>query len=590
MRSTLTLEQIIQEELAAILSEQPGSAVFKSAPSSKFNANRIAKQLYNAKGTFVDDDESALNAIRQIKNIDQYKQVFFALKKLPNRLVDGDKPRNIASYLKSFMSASDRIEAAIHLYDVLPASQFDWTVKKLVSYDELKSALSALSGRGSMYNSIQYSNLPERAINQIQKMFNDPAMYKSVAQQDAESDSDGFDASDILFRPFVSTEYYLKYKSLSAWINSPGGFREMVYSPLGIGATTAASLIPTPWTKIPVAILFGILAIDDINRISQGDSFAWLDLFGDSLGMAFGGTGGKLFKAIKDKFRTLFEWVKNGGILLKISQGMFKILFSVVKSIADTPLGKILAKGESAVIALQSTIRSVFAKSISTLKGILQKLKSSMPDPIKRWAANALDSLKQVSINYYMEELKPMFDTMKLLARVVKEFFKAPETAVLDLARRLGIKSEWVVPIAKGTKVGVNFWHFNQVMKNLEPALNWWNDWTMKQMDEKQRAKWGKDVDTIIKRFEAKSRAFKKKPGQSIAIYAHDPNSELEWINIGNKTINGQPGTNGLIVVQEEKRLGEYSYITIPKEMQTPGEKIEFWVKTYELSKVKNNQ
>jgi len=590
MRATLTLEQIIQEELAAILSEQPGSAVFKSAPSSKFNANRIAKQLYDAKGTFVDDEASALNAIRQIKNIDQYKQVFFALKKLPNRLIDGDKPRNIASYLKSFMSAADRIQAAIHLYDVLPASQFNWTVKKLVSYDELKSALSALSGRGSMYNNIQYSNLPERAINQIQKMFNDPAMYKTIAQQDAESDSDGFDASDILFRPFVSTEYYLKYKSLSAWINSPGGFREMVYSPLGIGVTTAASLIPAPWTKIPVAILFGILAIDDINRISQGDSNAWLDLIGDSLGMAIGGSGGKIFKAIKDKFRTLFEWVKNGGILLKISQGMFKILFSVVKSIANTPLGKILAKGESAVVALQSTIRSVFAKSVSTLKGILQKLKSSMPDPIKRWATNALDSLKQVSINYYMEELKPMFDTMKLLARVVKEFFKAPETAILDLARRLGIKSEWVVPIAKGTKVGVNFWYFNQVMKNLDPALNWWNDWTMKQMDEKQRAKWGKDVDTIIKRFESKSRSFKKKPGQSIAIYAHNPDGEPEWINLGNKTINKQPGTNGLIVVQEEKRLGEYSYITLPKEMQTPGESIEFWVKTYELSKVKNNQ
>ncbi len=27
-----------------------------------------------------------------------------------------------------------------------------------------------------------------------------------------------------------------------------------------------------------------------------------------------------------------------------------------------------------------------------------------------------------------------------------------------------------------------------------------------------------------------------------------------------------------------------------PKEMQTPGEKIEFWVKTYELSKIKKNQ
>jgi hypothetical protein len=583
MNASLTLEQIIQQELELVLAEQR-NAVFKSAPSSKFNATRIAKQLYNAKGTVVDDEKSALDAIRQIKNINQYQQVFFALKNLPDRLIDGDKPRNIASYLKSFMDASDRIEAAIHLYDVLPASQFNWTVKKLVSYDELKSALSAMSGRGSKFNSIRFSNLSGRAINQIQKMFNDPAMYKNIAQKDAESEADGFNASDVLFRPFVSTEYYLKYNSLSAWINAPGGLREMIYSPLGIGVTTAASLIPSPWTKIPVATLFGILAIDDITRISQGDSNAWLDLIGDSLGMAIGGSGSKIFAVIKDKFRTLFAWIKNGGVLVKISQGMFKLLFSMVKTIANTPLGKLLAKGEPAVAALQSTIRSVFSKSMSTLKGIMQKLKASMPNPIKRWATNALDSMKEVSINYYMEELKPMFDSMKMLARVTKEFFKAPETAVLDLARRLGIKSDWVMPVAKGAKIGTIAAYIEHINKNLPNAIKWWETWQMEQMTKEQIAIWAKDLE---KNIDEKTRTFVKKPGQSINIYAHNPNGTPEWILIESKIIKTQPGVNGPIRFQLYKQIGEYSYINIPIQMQSPGEINQFWVKSSELSKIK---
>ena len=64
------------------------------------------------------------------------------------------------------------------------------------------------------------------------------------------------------------------------------------------------------------------------------------------------------------------------------------------------------------------------------------KLKNSTPGPIKRWADNALESLKSTSVEYYMSELKPIFDTMRLLAKAVKELFIAPKTAVLDLARR----------------------------------------------------------------------------------------------------------------------------------------------------------
>lgn len=581
MNVSLTLEQIIQEEIHNVF-EQRATMKQIGTASSKFDAKKIAQQIYDAKGTFIDNESSALNAIKQIRNVKQYTAVLKIIQKLSGS--------GLAAYLKSFLEAKDLLEAAIHFYQVLPKSSYDWTVKKMVSYDDLKTALAVASGRSNLYNRTKYGELPGRWINQINTMIYDDALYNEIRKKDIESQQDGFNVSDIILRPFVSTEYYLQHNTWSSFINAPGGLRSMVYSPIGIGVTTTLALVPTPWTKLPVAVLFGILAADDISRIQEGNSEAWLDLIFDSIGIFSGAGGAKLMKPIAQKFASLVKWIKNGGILLKISQGMFKMLFSITKTIANTPLGKILGKGEAIVNTIQLAIRSGFSRSLKFVKNILQTLKDKAPNPIKRWATNALNSVKQVSVNYYMEELKPMFDAMKLLARVTKEFFKAPETAVLDLARRLGINSKWVVPVSKGTKIGVNFWYFEQVMKNIEPALNWWNDWTTEQMNEKQRAEWGKDVDMLIKRFRSKSRAFKKKPGQSITIYAHVPNTTPEWINLGNKIINGQPETNGLIVVQEEKRLGEYSFITIPKEMRTPGERIEFWVKTSELSKVKTNQ
>ena len=571
MNASLRLEQIIQEELEVILSEQRG-AVFKQAPEKKFNADRIAKQIYDAKGTFVDDEESALKAIRQIKNIEQYQQVFSSLKQLTNN-------RGIATYLKSFMSAGDRVEAAIHLYDILPASQFDWTIKKLVSYDDLKSALTTLAGKGSAYDEIQYGNLPGRAINQIRKMFEDPAMYKNVAQQDAETERDGFDASDILFRPFVSTEYYLKYKSLSAWINAPGGLRDTVYSPAGIGVTTAASLIPSPWTRVPNALLFAILTIDDISRIAQGDDIARLQIIWDSLGIIGGSGLAKIGKTIGSKFASLLAWVKNGGLLAKITRGMFNILFDVIQSISKTKLGTILKSGAKAVNAIQSTVRSIISKALSVIKNILIKLKNSTPGPIKRWADNALESLKSTSVEYYMSELKPIFDTMRLLAKAVKELFIAPKTAVLDLARRLGIKSDWAVGAAYGAQAA---W-IAQMFYSIPTALSWWVEWYSKQLTKQESEKVAQELKVILGN--ETYYTFKNKPQVTIKMYF--PTNDNVWLSadytIPTYKLKSVPGKKlPIYFILKEKKSG-YAKITIPKDMRTPGEVSDAWVKISDI-------
>lgn len=574
MNVSLTLEQIIQQELDVVLAEQRG-ATFKQSPTKKFNAKRIAQQLYDAKGTFSDNEELAIQAIRQIKNIEQYRQVLTALKKLT-------EDRGIAAYLKSFLSPSDLVQIAIHLYDVLPSSSYDWTVKKLVSYDDLKTAVSALSGRGSRYDNLRYGNLPGRAINQIQKMFNDSAMYKDIAQQDDTQQrmKTGVDASDILLKPFVSTEYYLKHNTWSSFINAPGGLRDMAYSPAGVGITTAASLIPNPWTRVPVAILFGILAVDDITKIIDGDD-VWFDLLFDSIGIAAGAGIGKLLKPIAQRFSSFIQWIKGGGTLIKISQKMFAKLFQIVEVFSKTKLGTWLSGGPNAINALQQTIRSGISKALSTVRNILTKLKNSAPDPIKNWAINALNALKSTSAEYYIQEIKPMFDGLRIIAKVLQEYIRAPKTAVLDLARKLGIESEWVVPVATGAQaMGIAY-----LFQSIPDTLSWWQNWYQTEMNKQQREQWIRDIESLTDQYEY--YAFKNKPGKKIMLYSYNKGMDPLWDTIGSKTIKTDSNSNGpVLFIVNEIRDG-YAKITIPSVMSGVNEINQAWVKLSQIQRIK---
>ena len=117
MNASLTLEQIIQEELSSIIAEQialPNKRITATPTLSnvvdvnKFNAKNIAQQIYDAKGIFNDDETIAVKAMYKIKNIKQYKDVFTQFKKLSGV--------GLASYLKSFLSNKDLVKLAIYLY------------------------------------------------------------------------------------------------------------------------------------------------------------------------------------------------------------------------------------------------------------------------------------------------------------------------------------------------------------------------------------------------------------------------------------------------------------------------------------------
>jgi hypothetical protein len=102
-----------------------------------FNAKTIAEKIYDSKGTFLDDENGAINIIKSnIKNITQYRDVSKELKKLTSN-------RGIAEYLRSFMNFKDLYRVADHLVKVLPENSWEWTVKKVFTWEDLIEEISS---------------------------------------------------------------------------------------------------------------------------------------------------------------------------------------------------------------------------------------------------------------------------------------------------------------------------------------------------------------------------------------------------------------------------------------------------------------
>jgi hypothetical protein len=148
--------------MKSLLSEQLGGrdAVFKQGKVDNtgivvpFNAKKIADLIYNAKGYVSDDEELAKNAIvKNIKNIAQYKQVSAEFQKLSGK-------KGLGEYLRSFMNLSDRLEIVGELMNVLPSNQWEWTIKKIVPWEDFKH----VNLDSTIYNDYISGDTPKSAL------------------------------------------------------------------------------------------------------------------------------------------------------------------------------------------------------------------------------------------------------------------------------------------------------------------------------------------------------------------------------------------------------------------------------------------
>jgi hypothetical protein len=122
--------------MKSLLNEQ--QAVMRSGPADPnaitgaFNAQRIAKQIYDAKGLLSDDEEKVMPAIRAIKNINQYKQVNSELQKLTGG-------RGMGAYLGSFLDINPRLMIASWLLQFITKKDWNWTIKKIVPWNDFRT-------------------------------------------------------------------------------------------------------------------------------------------------------------------------------------------------------------------------------------------------------------------------------------------------------------------------------------------------------------------------------------------------------------------------------------------------------------------
>ena len=101
-----------------------------NAITGAFNAKRIAKQIYDAKGVISDSEEKVAPAFAAIKNLAQYTQVNKELQKLAGR--------GIGEYLSSFLDINPRMNIASRLMEFIPEAHWSWTIKQIVPWSDFR--------------------------------------------------------------------------------------------------------------------------------------------------------------------------------------------------------------------------------------------------------------------------------------------------------------------------------------------------------------------------------------------------------------------------------------------------------------------
>jgi len=123
------LQQPVQKTLNHITEQRQKKDSKKSLKN--FKSAEIAKQLYNAKRFFKDDEDAAIQAIERIRTVQQYNEVNKQLQELTGR-------KGIGQWLRSFMPFNKRLEIVNHLTTAIPKKQWHWTISAIMPWEDFK--------------------------------------------------------------------------------------------------------------------------------------------------------------------------------------------------------------------------------------------------------------------------------------------------------------------------------------------------------------------------------------------------------------------------------------------------------------------
>jgi len=372
--------------IPAILSEQtttPDKRI--SAKTKKLsNIDKIAKQIYDSKGTFWDDEKSAKNAIKKIKNLTQYKEVLKSLQKLTGG-------RGIGQYLKSFTTLVDRLEIVNHLRTFIPENQWSWTIEYIVPWQDFKY-LNSSTFPGSKPKTAGQSNAATAMISYYSKK----GLWKSGG-------------------PNLDAEFWKDYK------------HEIM-----LGAQIATAIIPVvgPYISAGIGLADAKIYWDEGDRYSAG-MMAILSIIPGLGGLAakLGLTSAikSLGKAGLTKFIAKLKIIANGGkpvltqeekkivrLLGEHQKPLIKQVTEFLKKKSVSTAGKIgggVAKQYAAIVAAEKAWDPIYIKAGLQLadiqdaaKPLLNKIKNTVVNskrPIPAVESITNIKLKQIIFEEY---------------------------------------------------------------------------------------------------------------------------------------------------------------------------------------------
>ena len=478
---------------------------------SRMDPKKAAKRIYDAKGTFRDNESEALAVISNITNSQEY----WRINKAFMNQVD-PKKRTIVEYLRTFLSTADLCRAAWLLEGIL--SKGDYSVlKQLNTYSEIKKVATWVYR--NMPNSIK-NQLSSKEKQQFDKELPQMEMTfpggvgiqmpalggpgRGTAPVNLKADyyaglAQNFkgwhpDAARMVWNYLHSPALYLNefiddldtidWRDFMAELGSIVGqatywtwdetvqyLRELAYSPTGMIGTVVLDVFP--YTKWIPKVAFGILLADDIYKLSTGTSNdeTVMNMIFDALGVFHTAIISAVGKVLRPLMQGLIGIIGRG---FKMTAPGVKYLVQFIQR-ASKPVIELLKKIGGG--KLLSKIVQVFKEGLTLIKTTIKDI------PFLKSAITYLDKAIATIELYWIGMIQPFLET---LSNVIKTVIKFPGQTVEYIMSKLGYSAE-TLP-SKAVKAGVQVAPAAYgIHWALQSYAKWKSEYDLGQLNEKQQ-------------------------------------------------------------------------------------------------------
>ena len=485
----------------------------------------IARNIWDAKGAIWDSESLAINGIARINTQQDYDDI----NEIFSTQYSGG--RDITTYLKSFLSISDRCSIAALLrtkvqpyiltdlvtyadakrvvawvsrnYENSVINSFSDTDWNADAYNRFKSAYfdgyaPSVQEFFDIFNSIIQFYFPGGDIKNVPKEYQKELLWyvttkktlsipDRIAQSFASWTNDG---AKMVWKYLTDINLYydefaqdlqtydasdaIAHLSAAVLVSDPMSYdelmtslRDKVYSTEGIATTIILDKIPG--VNFVIKAVFILLAVHDVYRITQGDYWALLELVFDLLGILGAEQIAAVLKPIVNVIKRIITFLRRG-----------KVITSTLKEAVKTAL-------KSLGTAISNFLKTLTGIDIGQLiSNSIQYIKDNVVSLLEKAGfAQIADAIKQRLINFKT-------NVVTLYNTTIGQFFKFINECLVELV------GETAAPVVKSTATAITG------LVLIDNAINWVGSeiakQEMEQLNQKSRAQNDEMLDQAMQK------------------------------------------------------------------------------------------